>query len=315
MDVLRAPCIFLHNQMGNNAQLDWDNVRIFLAVARNGRVAGAARRLGVEHTTVSRRLTALEEQVGAPLFHRTLKGYILTTVGEHILETAEAMEHAALSIGAHVRETTGSLSGRVRVGLPPEMASHWLAPRLPKFREMYPDIQLQILVGTRTLDLSRGEADIALRTPRPTETSLVTARVARSSAGLYASRVFIGRKRLRITDAESARGVPLLVFTPQLHILQHAAWFQDVLAAGKIILETNGTHTLVAAARAALGVAVIPRFIAREYPDLVSVSENVADHDVWLVTHPDFRRDPKIRATADFLKAAARTLEVNSPSR
>jgi len=289
-----------------NAQVDWDHLRIFLAVARAGRVAAAARRLGVEHTTVSRRLAALEAQLGAPLFRRTTAGYQLTVEGENILATAESMERGALSIGARVRESAGRLAGRVRLGIPPEFASDWLVPHLPAFRERYPEIALQILVGTRTLDLSRGEADLALRSPRPNQVGLVTARIARTTIRLYASKSFAKRPRLRVEDAEAARDLPLLVYTASLHLLQRATWFKPVLAAGNVVLETNGTQVLLAAARAGLGVAVLPAFVARAYDDLVEVSSPVAENDVWLVTHPEHRRDPKVRATADFLKEIAK---------
>ena len=292
--------------MSRNAQLDWDNLRAFLAVVRTGRVAAAARRLGVRHTTVSRRLATLEAQLESPLFYRTTAGYQLTPVGESILANAEAMEHAAVTIGARVGERVGRLQGRVRIAMPPEFASHWLSRHLTAFHRRYPDIALQVLVGTRTLDLSRGEAELAVRTPRPHQVGLVTSRLATTTLALYASRELIGRTRLRIVDVESARGVALFVYTPSLQLLQHAEWFRPILEAGNVVLETNGTHALLEAARAAAGVAVLPRFIARAYDDLVNVSANVAEHDSWIATHPDFRRDPKVRATSDFLKEIAK---------
>jgi DNA-binding transcriptional LysR family regulator len=301
-----ADDIFLHIIMGNIAQIDWDHLRIFLAVARAGRVAAAARRLGIEHTTVSRRVASLERQVGAQLFYRTASGYLLTSVGKRVLANAESMERAAVTIGAAAGESAGRPSGLVRLGIPPEFASDWLAPHLPAFHSRYPEVQLQILVGTRTLDLSRGEAELALRTPRPHQTGLVTARIARGALGLYASKTFVRRKALRIEDAESARGIPLLVYTEQLQLLQDASWFQPVMEAATVMLQTNGTHVLLAAARASVGVAVLPRFVARNHDDLVAVSDNVAEHEIWLVTHPEFRRDPKVRATADFLKEVAK---------
>lgn len=292
--------------VSRNAQVDWDHLRVFLAVARTGRVATAARRLECEHTTVSRRLAALEAQLGAPLFHRTAAGYLLTPVGESILADAQAMEQAALAMGAHARARAGVRVGRVRLALAPEFASEWLAPQLGAFRARHPRITLQVLVGTRTRDLSRGEAELAVRTPRPHQQGLVASRLARTASALYASRALVGARGLFIDGAESARDVTLLVYTASLHLLQRASWFQPVLAAADVALETNGTHALLAAARAGAGVAVLPTFVARRYDDLVRVSENVAEHDAWLVTHPEFRRDPAVRATADFLREIAR---------
>src|SRR5215831_9932352 len=110
--------------------MNWDDLRIFLAVARSGRVSTAARRLGVEHTTISRRLGVLEEDLGVRLFYRTPGGYLLTPQGQHALADAEAIERAAVAVAARVRETSAEVAGRVRLALPPEFASHWLAPSL-----------------------------------------------------------------------------------------------------------------------------------------------------------------------------------------
>ena len=104
---------------------------------------------------------------------------------------------------------------------------------------------------------------------------------------------------------QAARGLPLLVYLPQFRGLQNAAWFQPVLAQSQIVLRTNSPHTLLAAARAGAGVAVVPRFMARPYDELVSVSDDVASGQLWLVSHSELRRDPKVRATADFLRRAA----------
>ncbi len=285
--------------------VDWDGLQVFLAVARTGRVSSAARRLGVEHTTVARRLAALEEALGVPLFYRTTTGYLLTAHGQNALSKAEAMEAAALALTARAREASGAMSGSVRVAMAPEFASHWLAPNLAGFHAKHPQIALHILVGTRQRDLARGEADLAVQSPRPRQQGLVTVRIARTSAALYASRALALSGRWRITSLETLQGLPLLTYTPPFQMLQEAKWFQPLLASAEVALETNSTHALVAAARAGAGVAVLPRFVARWHDDLLEVSDDVANHDVWLITHPEFRRDPRVRAAADFLRKIA----------
>jgi DNA-binding transcriptional LysR family regulator len=285
--------------------VDWDGLQVFLAVARGGRVSAAARRLGVEHTTVARRIAALEKTLGVSLFYRTTRGYLLTPQGQNVVSTAEAMERSALAVEARARENSGALSGRVRVAMPPEYGSHWLAPKLATFRAMHPQIELQILVGTRQRDLSRGEAELAIQPPRPTQTGMVAVRLGRVAVGLYASRGLIADKRLRIRKLADVRDLLLLAYTSPFQVLQEAKWFQPILASATIGLESNSTHALLAAARAGAGVAVLPRFVAREHDDLVAVSDDVAAHDLLLVTHPEVRRDPKVRATADFLKRLA----------
>lgn len=285
--------------------MDWDGLRVFLAVARAGRISTAARRLGVEHTTVARRITALETALGVPLFYRTTRGYVLTSRGQSVLSTAEAMERAALVVEARAREQSEAVAGRVRVAMPPEYGSHWLGPRLPEFRAAYPQIELEILVGTRERDLSRGEADLAIQPPRPSQQGMVAVRIGRASTALYASRALIGHKRIRIRRAEDLRDLPLLAYTPPFQILQNARWFQPILESVTIALETNSTHALLSAAIAGTGIAVLPRFVATKHEELIAVSDDVCAYDLLLVTHPEVRRDPKVRGTAEFLKRIA----------
>jgi DNA-binding transcriptional LysR family regulator len=285
--------------------VDWDNLQVFLTIARTGRISAAARRLEVEHTTVSRRLDALERELGVPLFYRTTTGYLPTAHAKNMIASAETMERAAVAIAARAREGSGAVAGRVRLAMAPEFASHWLAPQLPAFRGRYPQIELQILVGTRERDLTRGDAELAVQSPRPRQQGLVTVRLAHTAAALYASKTLLGGTKLWIEAVEDLRGLSLLVYTPAYQMLQEAKWFQPVLSCATIGMETNSTHALVAATRAGVGVAVLPHFVARDEPALVLVSAPVADHDVWLITHPEFRRDPKVRATADFLKRIA----------
>jgi DNA-binding transcriptional LysR family regulator len=285
--------------------VDWDAFQAFLTVARTGRISAAARVLAVQHTTVARRIGALEAELGVPLFYRTSTGYALTAHGRNAVAHAEAMEDAALTAAARAREGSGALAGRVRIALPPEFASHWLVPMLAEFNTKYPLIDVQILVGTRERDLSRGEAELSVQAPRPRQRNLVAVRIASTSTVLYAARRLAPNGRWRVTNVESLRGLPLLTYTRAFHLLQEAKWFQPVLDGARVRMETNSTHALIAAARAGLGVAVLPRFVTRNEADLVAVSDEVAVHDVWLITHPEFRRDAKVRATADFLKRIA----------
>ncbi len=282
----------------------WDDLRVFLAVARTGRVAAAARQLGVEHSTVARRMAALERAVDAALFYRTAGGYQLTPQGAIVLAGAETMERGMLGLGARLREQAGRLAGRVRLAMLDEFASHWLAPELPAFRSRFPELELQLLTGIAPLDLSRGEAELAIRSPRPRQSGLSAVKLAHVCTGLYAARGYLAGKRVRI-DA-SSRGLDLLVYLPAYAALQNAPWFQPVLASSRLLLVTNSTHALLAAARAGAGIAVLPHFMTPAYPELVAVSEDVSFNDpMWLVTHPEFRRDPKVRAVAAWLREVA----------
>jgi DNA-binding transcriptional LysR family regulator len=254
---------------------------------------------------VSRRLRALERDLDIALFHRGTDGYRLTPSGERVLAQAEAMERAALVLGPRAREGTDKLVGRVRVALLEEYATHWLVAALPELRRTHPGIEVQIVTGVAPLDLSRGEADVAIRSGRPRQTALVAVRLPRGSTGLYASRQYVGRRTLRIHDVASAGDHPLAIYVAAHQALQSATWFAPVLAEGNIVITTNSTHTLVAAARSSLAVSVLPRFVARVHDDLVPVSDDLFQDRMWLVMHPDVRRDPNVRAVADFLKRVA----------
>ena len=257
--------------------MNWNDLQVFLAIARTGRLSAAARRLDVEHTTVSRRLAALEAELGVPLFHHTAAGYVLTPHGRDVLASAEAMEGAAVAVASRAREKSAAMSGCVRVALPPEFASHWLAPRLATFRAAHPRIELQVLVGTRQRNLWRGEAELAVQSPRPAQRGLIAVRLARVGLALYAAKALVGNGRPAMTGPESIRGLPLLTYTSSFDMLQDASWFQALRSASDVCLTTNSTHALLAAAGAGAGVAVLPRFVARQDEDFVTLSDNVAE--------------------------------------
>jgi DNA-binding transcriptional LysR family regulator len=185
------------------------------------------------------------------------------------------------------------------------MASHWLAPHLKAFRAKHPQIELHILVGTRQRDLTRGEAELAVQSPNPRQQGLIGVRIGRGRMALFASAGLLDGRKLWIDSAGTFPDLPLLAYTPAFQLLQAEKWFQPILAAATFALRTNSTHALLAAARAGAGIAVLPRLVARGEPALVNLSDDVSAPDVWLITHPEFRRDPKVRATADFLKRIA----------
>ncbi|HVZ74704.1 MAG TPA: LysR family transcriptional regulator [Polyangia bacterium] len=299
--------------------LEWSDVRYFLAVARHGRLAKAARALGVEHTTVGRRLEALERTVGAALFDRTAHGHLLTRAGSRVLERAQAMEEAARRFEAEAQASRAAVEGRVRLALIESFAVTWLAPHLPALAERHPRLELQVLTGNAQTDLSRGEAELAIRTPRPPQRELTAVRLGASDFALFATREVAARLPPRGLDRDPPAGptsgaVPLLVYSPELTFLQSAPWFQRFLAGARVALVSNSTLTLLAAARAHAGVAVLPAFAVPTSPDLVRVARReVARHEAWLVTHPDFRRDPRVRAVATFLKTIAPDLMKRAP--
>lgn len=286
--------------------LDWDDVRYFLAVVRHGRLAPAARALGVEHTTVGRRLAALEQAVGTALFNRTAAGYLLTRAGQRALGEAEAMERSVRGLAMRTGATPERIEGRVRLALIESFAVTWLAPHLPRLRARHPLIELEVITGQAQTDLSRGEAEIAVRTPRPAQRELAAVRLGSSAFTLFAVPAVAERLPAGGLDRDPPQtgDEPLLVYSTEFQFLQNATWFRRLLGRVRIGLATNSTLTLLAAARTGLGVAVLPEFVARHDRQLVRVTRReVSRHEAWLVTHPDFRRDPRVRAVVDFIKS------------
>jgi DNA-binding transcriptional LysR family regulator len=153
---------------------DWDDLRFFLAVARAGRLTAAARQLEADHTTVSRRISALEGALRAKLFERKPQGYSLTEQGERLLGLAEGMETQALAVASQVGGADLALSGTVRIGAPDGIGTYFLAPELGALAERHPDLTLQLVALPRTFSLSKREADIAITLEQPTEGRLVS---------------------------------------------------------------------------------------------------------------------------------------------
>jgi DNA-binding transcriptional LysR family regulator len=184
--------------------MNWDDVRIFLAVARAGQILGAARRLGLNHATVSRRIAALEAALGARLFRRMTTGSELTAAGERFLGVAERMEADMIAARADLADEGDDLAGPVRIGAPDGFGVAFLAPRLGELTARHRELSIQLVPVPRSFSLSRREADIAITVERPTEGRLVASKLVDYSLGLYASRAYGEKHGLPETPAALA---------------------------------------------------------------------------------------------------------------
>lgn len=209
-------------------RFDWDDLRFFLAVARSGRLTAAARRLGADHATVSRRITSLEESLKAKLFERRPQGYALTGHGEQLLAKAESMETEALAIQSEIGGADMALSGTVRIGAPDGFGSTFLAPRFAGFARAYPGLELQLIAMPRLLSLSKREADVAITLAPPKEGKVVARKLCDYRLGLYASQDYLDTMPpiAAAEDLFSHRIVGYiddLIFTPELDYLDEVA--------------------------------------------------------------------------------------------
>jgi DNA-binding transcriptional LysR family regulator len=280
--------------------LDWEDVRIFAALARHQTLASTARALKVTHATVSRRLAHLEATLGEPLFRRGREGFALNAAGTEALGEAARMESAATAL-AERREATPEIAGLVRVTVARVFAD-FLAEHLAPLLEKHPALTTEIVATSRNLSLARREAEIALRLARPASGELVVRRIATLDYGFYASPCY---------QARLARGeAPAFIgFDAESEYVPEAAWARQVFAGRRVALTANSQLAQAAAARSGFGVALLPGLLARNLGALTQVELDATppSRELWMVIRPDVARLARVRAVADHLVEAFRT--------
>jgi DNA-binding transcriptional LysR family regulator len=288
--------------MCNNADVpNWDDVRVFLAVQRSGTLLGAGKVLRVNHTTVARRLAALESDLKARLFDRTPDGYVLTPTGEAMASFAESMEDRYYAIERQVTGHDARLSGSVRIATSDTFAAMFFVPRvLSSIRERHPDIDVELVSTPSAFDLPRRQADLAIRMTRPAEQGLVVRKLGSLAFALYGSRSYLDR-RGRPEAAEDLAGHALIGYDRETTPNIGARWFDQAARGLRAAIRCDHILTVRAAALAGEGLAVFPCFLACGRPELERIGAPVNAHDVWLVQHPDLQRTPRIRAVADII--------------
>lgn len=286
---------------------EWSDLRFFLAVARTGRLGAAAARLGVEHSTVSRRLAALESALGAKLFDRHPHGYGLTAAGERLMTASEGMESLALAAQGEIGGTDLGVAGTVRVGAPDGFGTYFLAPRIGALAELHPELDLQLLAMPRLFSLSKREADIAISLSRPKEGRLHARKLTDYRLGLYAAPAYLDRHGAIDSRAALQRHrfigyVDDLIYTPELDYVPLVA--KDL----RVRLKSSSLVAQMTATQAGAGVCVLPCFMAdlfaRPGPGaLVPIlpGEVGLTRTFWLLTHTDTRDLARIRVAADFI--------------
>lgn len=282
-----------------NAQDEnWDDLRFFLAVARAGTLSGAARKLGVNHSTVFRRIGVFEERLGVRLFERLRSGYLLTAAGEELQEAGLRVEEEVAAIGRRVRGQDLRLSGVLRITTL-DMLALWLLPRhLVGFRARYPGIDLEMTVSNVALSLTKREADVALRVGKPDE-SLVGRRVGHLVFAVYGAE----GSRERVREAEL--GEQEWIGFDHEHaalVRRFAAFLPGVQPA----LRVSSVAAAVTAAAAGLGLATLPCAVADREPRLERICPLPPDFalELWLLTHEDLQQTARVRAFLDFLADA-----------
>ncbi|MFG1409469.1 LysR family transcriptional regulator [Xanthobacter sp. VTT E-85241] len=290
-----------------SAAFDWADLRHFLAIARTGKLTTAARLLGVEHSTVSRRLAALEHSLGAKLFDRQPAGYVLTSAGERLMATAEAMETLAAGAQQEIGGADLGVSGAVRIGAPDGFGTFFLAPRIGALAALHPALDIQLLAMPRLFSLSKREADIAISISRPKEGRLHARKLTDYRLGLYAARDYLARHG----PIESRAALLRHPFISYIDDLIYAPELDYVPAVSRELRPRLKSSNLVAqfmATRGGAGVCVLPNFMGDTDAALVPIlpQEVSLIRSFWLLTHADTRDLARVKVAADFIAKAAR---------
>lgn len=287
---------------------DWNDLKYLLAVARYGSTLAAARKLQVNQSTVQRRLVELETRLKVRLVERLPSGYRLTAAGSTILPAAE---HVAAAIEAFEQQVgKAAHAGILRLTCPEPIAIRLTRTGfVDRFHAGYPDVRIQFVLADRYIDLSKGEADVALRSG-DTEGELVGRKIADSIWAVYASRDYVDRNGAPESVGE-LKTRPLIAFDESLARHRLSLWLREIAPNAQYAARSDSVLGLVSAVKAGIGIAALPIALGDSEPELIRVLEPIPELTrAWrLLTHPDARHLPRVAAFFDFIASEAGTLK------
>jgi DNA-binding transcriptional LysR family regulator len=278
--------------------MDWDDVRYFLAVARGGSVRAAAERLGVNHSTVLRRIAQLEERLGAQMFEKLPSGYRLTDAGEEVLEFAEQMEASSNQLETRIFGRDQSVRGLLRVTLPPPLATHLLMPDFADFARLHPEIEMEILSVDQPVNLTTRQADVAIRVVYDRNN------LPPNLHGLKGPELFGGVYISRDLLAASRAGAPERVRWIVWSKYGVPDWARaGEVRATEVLFKTTDAGAQLAAVRQGLGITTLPCFIGDADPLLVRVpgTDLHLYGTLWLLTQGETRKTKRVRLFTEFI--------------
>lgn len=282
---------------------DWNDLKAFLAVARGGSTLAASKALGVNQTTVARRIESLEHDVGFKLFERGQTGSRLTEAGQGLIAEAENVERAAIRFANQAATQMRGVSGALRFTTNELVANTMVIPALVEFRKVHPDVQVDLVITDRQLDLEAGEADLAIRTTRALEASdLVARKIGDHDMALYCSRDYASRRGLPDCP-ERLRDHDLIDVTTEAGELPGATWMMQHSGGKPPITRSNSMGSLMHAVKAGLGIGALPCTIADTDRDLIRCSDIIEEgrSSSWIVTRRELKDTPRVRAFIDFM--------------
>lgn len=283
--------------------MDWDLVRVFLAVVRAGHFAGAAASLQIDNATVGRKIIALEKSLGTRLFDRTPTGSVLTSAGELLLPAAEDVEARLIHVQRDLSQKDVDVSGTVRVAAPDGLSAYFLCGCFTRLNEKYPSLTIQLVPMSRGVSLSKREADIAITIDRPSKGHVSVRRLVDYSLHFYASGDYL-EKRPTPTKIEDLAVHRLVTYVPDLIFADQLNFVPELFGPGYSRFECSAATAQMAAIRAGAGIGIVHDYAAFGKSDLrVVMPEIVFERSYWLVIHGDLVGLGRVKTVSDFIAA------------
>jgi len=283
--------------------MNWDDIKLFLEVARSERLSIAAKRLMIDASTLSRRLHKLEESLATKLFERTVDGHVLTLDGTKLLQYARRMELDAGQAFVNIKEHKNLNSGRVRIGVTEAFGSFFIAPHLTGLKQSFPNIQIELLHFARDVKISRNEADIAIAVEKPKSTSTIIAKLCDYQLQLYGHASYLKdlKEHVAINQLANYQWVSYvdnLLFTEQL------SYLKELNADIEPSFQSTSITSQYSAIKSGLGIGILPCFLAEQDASLVKLCANEVKlvRSFYLVTHPESKRLSQVETVWQYLK-------------
>ncbi|MFY0574914.1 LysR family transcriptional regulator [Cystobacter fuscus] len=293
------------NRTKDTRSPQWDDLKIFLSISREGSLVAAARATGLTQPTMGRRLQSLEKRVGCKLLRRTSSGYVLTDEGMAVLAHAERMEEEALSFERQLAARNGELDGTLRVSASDWLASHILAPVIARLQQKHSRMMVELSTDPRLLSLDRRETDLVFCFNRFEQAQVVQKQLTHVHYGVYASRAYLEQRGLPHPSTGGA-GHGLITMDAALSHRADVVWLTGRLPKARIMGRSTSRDVQARMCSEGGGIAVLPLQVAESTPGLerVDLGEPPPGRDVWMGYHRDFRHHPRLRALIDAAEAA-----------
>jgi len=298
-----------------NSDLSWDEFRLVKSIADARSLVGAAERLGVNQSTVFRRLAALEAAVGARLFDRSRAGYEPTSAGEDMIALAATMAESITEFERRVAGRDVKPTGELSVTVPISIGLHFMPAIVAQFQASNPGVVVELILADEALDLSRRGADVAVRLTNDPPETLVGRRICTAQWRLYRRRGIAAEP-----GAAAIEAIPFIGYVDSLGPASNRRWIEANVDSGRVVAKANSAHCMLELALQGTGAALLPCFLGDRNPDLVRVGYALPELDagLWTLTHADLRRAARVRAFMDFAAAELlkqrRAIEGEEPS-